>query len=130
MDPNAFRFSIRDMTPLTLVEETDGGQDETPVESDFEIVEVTFTVTGLADPGLVYGPIADDTDGMKASGAISESDATKLNVCLYKGHAELILSGSATFTLDSGETSDTATYDSETGTFDITGEAEIVGAFA
>ena len=47
MDKKAFKFSIRDMTPLVL--EEDSGGTEPAGESDFSFAEVNFTVANYDD---------------------------------------------------------------------------------
>ncbi len=65
MDKKAFKFSVRDMTPLIL--EEDSGGTEPAGESDFSFAEVNFTVAN-------YDAILEDIGSIEIDGILFDAN--------------------------------------------------------
>lgn len=92
MDKKAFKFSVRDMTPLVL--EEDSGGIEPAGESDFSFAEVNFTIAnydailGVIEGIEIYGILFDANYDFPASSLNVPFDSEgkgNFTVILYKG---------------------------------------------
>lgn len=126
MDKKAFKFSVRDMTPLVL--EEDSGGPEPAGESDFSFAEVNFTVANydaiLENIGgiAIYGILFDANYDFPASILNVPFDSEgkgNFTVVLYKGRGYFQIS-------DLDATSEISCQGgiehSESTTFSITGD--------
>lgn len=127
MDKKAFKFSVRDMTPLILEEES-GSSEVTPVgDSDLSIANVTFKWKNIGSSGggtyYVAGPfIGTWGDSDATVGVIGlEAAETTAQIVLYKGRAGIEFYDN--ITVDTAET--TGDIDGENRVFIITGDATI-----
>ena len=128
MDKKAFKFSVRDMTPLVLEEES-GSSEVTPAgDSDLSIANVTFkwkNVGSSAEGIYMAAPfIGTWIESDAAVNTITLVSAeTTVQVILYKGRAGVMFITDGV-TIDETETSGGIT-DIDGREFAITGDAVI-----
>lgn len=127
MDKKAFKFSVRDMTPLVLEEESGSSEVIPAGDSDLSIANVTFKWKNIGSSGggtkVVAGPFIGTWDDSDATVSFIRLEAaeTTAQIVLYKGRAGIEFYDD--ITVDPAET--TGDIDGENGEFTITGDATI-----